>query len=100
MEPNQRQEGHGYPDRRRHHSSLEFWFDEKSEVTGIYTPGRWGRFDGDYKQAPWEGHFRTYQARDGMLVPAEGEVGWYSSSRVWQSVWRGRIVQVTYEFAQ
>lgn len=80
--------------------SLEFWFNDAGEVTGIYSSGRWGRFDGDYAQAPWEGHFRTYEERDGMLVPADGEVGWYSSSGVWRSVWRGKIVKVTYEFAQ
>lgn len=79
--------------------SLEFWFNDSGEVTGIYSPGRWGRFDGEYRQTPWEGHFRTYQERGGMLVPAEGEVGWYSSG-VWQSVWRGTIIEAGYEFAQ
>ncbi|MGH7548258.1 MAG: DUF6544 family protein [Gemmatimonadales bacterium] len=64
--------------------SLEFWFNDAGEVTGIYSPGRWGRFDGEYVQTPWEGHFRTYQERNGMLVPTEGEVGWYSSG-AWRS---------------
>jgi len=79
--------------------SLEFWFNEAGEVTGIYSPGRWGRFDSEYLQTPWEGHFRSYQERGGMLVPAEGEVGWYSSG-AWRSVWRGKIVEATYEFVQ
>ena len=79
--------------------SLEFWFNDAGEVTGIYSPGRWGRFDGEYMQTPWEGHFQAYQERDGMLVPAEGEVGWYSSG-AWQSVWTGRIVDASYEFSQ
>jgi len=79
--------------------SLDFWFNEAGEVTGIYSPGRWGRFDSEYLQASWEGHFRTYEERDGMLVPAEGEVGWYSSG-AWRSVWRGKIVEASYEFAQ
>ncbi len=79
--------------------SLEFWFNDSGEVTGIYSPGRWGRFDGEYVQTAWEGHFRDYQERAGMLVPTEGEVGWYSSG-AWRSVWRGKIVAATYEFAQ
>lgn len=78
--------------------SLEFWFNDAGEVTGIYSPGRWGRFDSEYIQTPWEGHFRTYQERDGMLVPTEGEVGWYRVG-AWQSVWRGKIVEASYEFA-
>lgn len=80
--------------------SLEFWFNDAGEVTGVYSPGRWGRFDGDYAQVPWEGHFRNYQEREGMLVPTEGEVGWYSSPDGWRSVWRGAIAKVTYELAQ
>jgi uncharacterized protein DUF6544 len=78
---------------------LEFSFNDAGEVTGIYTPGRWGAFDGGYKQVPWEGHFRKYEDRDGMWVPTEGEVGWYSSSE-WQSVWKGTIAEVSYEFVR
>jgi hypothetical protein len=45
--------------------SLEFRFGASGEVTGIYTPARWGTFAGGYKQVPWEGHFRDYRERDG-----------------------------------
>ena len=79
--------------------SLDFCFNDADEVTGIYSPARWGRFGGEYVQAPWEGHFRSYEERDGMLVPTEGEVGWYSSG-TWQSVWRGKVVEASYEFAR
>jgi hypothetical protein len=78
---------------------LEFSFNDDGEVTGIYSPGRWGTFDGGYKQVPWEGHFRKYEVRDGMWVPTEGEVGWYSSGE-WQSVWKGTIAEVSYEFVR
>ena len=57
---------------------------------------RWGRFGGGYQLTPWEGHFRNYQERDGMLIPSEGEVGWYSR-REWECVWRGRTVEAGYE---
>jgi hypothetical protein len=76
--------------------SLVFRFDDNGEVSGIYSPGRWGRFGAEYRQVPWEGHFRDYRDRQGMLVPAEGEVGWYRNG-TWQAVWKGRIEESTYQ---
>jgi hypothetical protein len=35
--------------------SLEFRFAATGDVTGIYTPARWGKFTEGYKQVPWEG---------------------------------------------
>jgi hypothetical protein len=70
--------------------SLEFRFAASGEVSGIYTPGRWGKFGGGYEQRPWEGHFRGYERRDGILVPIEGDVGWYVDGR-WHAVWKGSI---------
>lgn len=77
--------------------SLEFRFNDVGEVTGIYSEGRFGSFDGEYKQVPWEGHFRDYQAQQGMRVPRYGEVGWYDDG-VLQLVWKGDIKSVQYEF--
>ena len=77
--------------------SLEFRFNEAGEVTGIYSPGRFGRFDGGYKQVPWEGHFRDYQIQAGMRVPFYGEVGWYEKG-VLQLVWKGNVLEAQYEF--
>jgi hypothetical protein len=70
--------------------SLEFRFAETGEVTGIYTPGRWGTFPGGYRQVPWEGRFRDYRERDGVFVPTEGDVGWYVEGE-WHAVWKGRV---------
>ena len=70
--------------------SLEFRFAETGEVTGIYTPARWGKFPDGYRQAPWEGHFRNYRERDGIVVPTEGDVGWYVDDRC-RVVWRGNV---------
>jgi hypothetical protein len=70
--------------------SLEFRFGESGEVTGIFTPARWGKFGEGYRQVPWEGHFRDYREQDGILVPSEGDVGWYVANE-WQPVWKGRI---------
>jgi len=76
--------------------SLEFRFNEAGEVTGIYSPGRFGRFDGGYKQVPWEGHFRDYQIQTGMRVPLHGEVGWYDKGAL-QVVWKGNVLEAQYE---
>ena len=70
--------------------ALEFRFGGSGEVTGIYTPQRWGSFAGDYRQVAWEGHFRDYRERDGVVVPTEGDVGWYVGPE-WQAVWKGTI---------
>jgi hypothetical protein len=76
--------------------SLAFSFDEAGDVAGIHTPGRWGKFEDGYRQAPWEGHFRGYGERAGLRVPAEGEVGWYDAGR-WECVFRGRLTDARYE---
>jgi hypothetical protein len=70
--------------------SLEFRFAKSGEVTGIYTPARWGSFADGYRQAPWEGHFRDYRERDGIVVPTQGDVGWYVDGE-WRAVWKGSI---------
>ena len=77
--------------------SLEFRFNDVGEVTGIYSDGRFGSFDGEYRRVPWEGRFRDYQAQGGMRVPLYGEVGWYEHG-VLQLVWKGDIINVQYEF--
>jgi len=76
--------------------SLEFRFNDVGEVTGIYSSGRFGRFDGRDEQVPWEGHFRDYQAHTGMRVPIYGEVGWYENG-VLQLVWKGNVMEMRYE---
>jgi hypothetical protein len=79
--------------------SLEFRFNAAGEVASVFTPGRWGKFEDGYKQVPWEGHFRNYVTRDGMVIPLEGEVGWYSDGE-WRSVWKGTVTDATYELAR
>lgn len=76
--------------------SLEFRFNEDGEVTGIFTPERWGSFEGGFRQAAWEGHFPAYQSVHGMRVPSEGEVGWYSPDGEWQPVWRSVVTDIDF----
>jgi hypothetical protein len=79
--------------------SLEFHFNDADEVVAIYSPGRFGRFDGKYKKVPWEGHFRDYQIRGGMRIPTYGEVGWYDNETL-ALVWKGNLVDVQYQLRQ
>jgi hypothetical protein len=76
--------------------SLEFRFNEVGEVMSIYSPGRFGRFDGGYRRMPWEGHFRAYHVRADMRVPIYGEVGWYVDDTL-QIVWKGDLIDVRYD---
>lgn len=77
--------------------SLEFRFSADDDIVGIYTPGRWGRFDGKYKRVAWEGRFSGHRGHQGVRVPTQGEVGWYLGG-VWQPVWRGSVVKADFEF--
>lgn len=78
--------------------ALEFRFNAADEVSGIYTPARWGAFDGGYRQLPWEGHFSAYEDRGGVIVPTRGEVGWHLQGQ-WRRVWQGSLTQARYAFA-
>lgn len=78
--------------------SLAFRFNEVAEVTSVYSDGRFGKFDGEYKQVPWQGHFLDYQVQEGMRVPLYGEVGWYDNGTL-QLVWKGDVITAQYEFA-
>ncbi len=77
--------------------SLEFRFNNLGEVTGIYTPDRFGRFGGQYVQYPWEGFFTNYQVFDGIKIPTEGEVGWLLPEGRWP-FWKGKIIEASFEY--
>jgi len=79
--------------------SLEFHFNDIGEITGVFTPGRYRHVNGKYELTPWKGHHRNYQERGGMRIPTEGEVEWHLPTGRF-SVWRGKIVEVKYDFAR
>ncbi len=54
--------------------SLEFRFNEVGEVISIYSPGRFGIFDGGYRQVPWEG-----------VLSRLSSASRYACSLVWRS---------------
>ncbi len=73
--------------------SIEYRFNAEDEVVSVYTPGRWMRENGHYREVAWEGHFSDYANRNGVRVPLTGEVGWYADESL-QIVWRGRIERI------
>jgi len=78
--------------------SVECTFNDAGELVKIYTTERYGLFDGEYVQYPWEGHFSNYVEKDGMMIPLRGEVGWHLPEGFWL-FWKGQIQEVTYTFA-
>jgi len=76
--------------------SLDFRFNEKGEVVSVYTPARYRDVNGKGVPTPWEGHFRRYERRGGVMMPREGEVAWIlPEGRL--TYWQGRVVGVEYD---
>lgn len=69
-----------------------FHFDEEGYLTQL-TADRY-RQDID-AVAPWTGHYRAYERRDGMEIPTQAEVAWKTAdSEV--PYWRGTITEIDY----
>jgi len=54
---------------------------------------------GQIVPTPWHGRFWSYEERDGMRVPLEGEVAWLLPEGP-KPYWRGRITELVYEPAR
>jgi len=79
--------------------SLEFRFNEKGEVSGVFSPGRFREEKGKYILTPWAVRVWNYEERDGMRIPIEGEVEWQlPAGRL--PYWKGKIVDVKFDFVQ
>ncbi|WP_088287482.1 DUF6920 family protein [Ideonella sp. A 288] len=78
--------------------SLLFRFDDAGLIESFRAEARGGMVGKIMVQAPWEGRFSNYQARDGMSVPLAGEVAWMrpEGRKVY---FKGTVTQVHYEFA-
>ena len=77
--------------------SLEFRFNEKGEVTAIYSPGRYREVKGKYELTPWIVRLWDYEERGGMRIPVEGEVAWQLPDGI-LPYWKAKIVDVQYDF--
>lgn len=57
-------------------TSLEFRFNDKGEITSIYSPDRYREVDGKYIATPWLCELSNYIDKDGYLIPKNGQVSW------------------------
>jgi hypothetical protein len=79
--------------------SLEFRFDADGPIRSVRAAARYRTVNGTMVATPWQGTFWAYDVRNGMRVPLEGEVAWQLPEGVWP-YWRGRLKEISYEFAQ
>ena len=76
---------------------LVFEFDAQGLIAAVRSEARTRTVAGRTETAPWEGRFRDYDRRGGMLVPLGGEVAWLLPEGP-LPYWRGRIRSIEYEF--
>lgn len=76
---------------------LLFRFDGAGLIESFRAEARGGMVDKLMVQAPWEGRFSNYQARDGMCVPFEGEVAWMRPEGR-KTYFKATVARVTYDF--
>jgi hypothetical protein len=79
--------------------TLLYRFDDAGLIESFRAEARGGMVDKVMVQAPWEGRFSNYQARDGMLVPLAGEVAWVRPEGR-KTYFKGTVTQSAYEFAR
>ena len=78
--------------------SLEFTFGDTGEITSVFSPERYMESGGDYKPIPWAGRFWDYREHDRMMIPEKAEVEWQLPEGT-GPYWKGRLIDVDYEFA-
>jgi hypothetical protein len=78
--------------------TLLFRFNADGLIDSLRAEARGALIDGVNVPTPWGGRWSSYELRDGMRVPIEGEVAWMfpAGPRLY---WRGRITRIIYEFA-
>lgn len=79
--------------------TLLFRFNDAGFIDSVRAEARGRSVDGAVVPTPWEGRWWSYEMRDGMRVPLEGEVAWLLPEGP-RPYWRGRITRLVYEFAQ
>lgn len=78
--------------------TLLFEFAADSTIAQVRAEARGRTVGKEIIPTPWQGRFSNYQEQSGMLVPMEGEVSWLLPEGP-APYWRGRIVEIEYEFA-
>jgi hypothetical protein len=77
--------------------SLEFRFDEKGDVSEIFTPERFAENNGRYTPEPWLVRCEEYAEFDGVRIPVACSVEWQLASGP-LPYWRGRITSARYQY--
>lgn len=80
-------------------AALLFRFDDSGLISSVRAEERGRARGGEMVPTPWEGRWSSYELRDGMRVPLEGEVSWVLPEGP-KPYWRGRVVDVVYEWAR
>ncbi|PEN12221.1 hypothetical protein CRI94_14370 [Longibacter salinarum] len=78
--------------------TLLFSFNDEGLIDTVRAEARGRTVEGEVVPTPWRGRFWNYEERDGMLVPADGEVAWLLPDGE-RPYWRGHITDLGYEFA-
>lgn len=79
--------------------TLLFRFNDDGLIGSVRAEARGRAVNGAMVPTPWEGRMWGYEVRDGMRIPLEAEVAWQLADGA-LPYWRGRITEISYEFAR
>jgi hypothetical protein len=77
--------------------TMLFTFNEQGLIETVRAESRGRIVDGQGVPTPWLCRFWSYEERDGMRVPLDGEVAWLPPEGE-KPYFRGRITEIDYEF--
>jgi hypothetical protein len=80
-------------------TTMLFTFDGEGLIDTMRAEERGRAVGGEVVPTPWRGRFWNYEERGGMLVPLSGEVAWLPPEGE-RPYWRGRITEISHEFAR
>jgi hypothetical protein len=75
--------------------SLVFKFNAEGAIATMRAEAR---YRDKLTAMPWVGRFWEYEVRNGMPIPLEAEVGWEHQEGI-RLYFKGRIIEINYEFA-
>lgn len=79
--------------------SLLFRFSRDALIESVRADARGRAVGGKAVPTPWEGRWRNYRSREGMLIPGNGEVAWLLPEGR-KAYWRGSVTELEYRFAE
>lgn len=79
--------------------ALLFRFNQDGLIATVRADARGRTVGRTVVPTPWQGRFWNYGIREGMRVPLDGEAAWLLPEGA-KPYWRGRVIQLSYEFAR